>query len=103
VVERELLGKAFMPGGTLGHYKQGKREYDIFIARAASPTAAANLLVDWRNALKSPKFVAGYGGYLGDDAGSPVFVFTKGDWIAGIRGLNEKDADLPARTVAGRL
>ena len=24
VVEKELLGKSFMPGGTLAHYKKGK-------------------------------------------------------------------------------
>jgi len=103
VVEKELLGKPFMPGGTLAHYKKGKVEYDVFVSQLASPTAAAVLLPDWRSALKDAKFEAAFGGYFGDDAGKPVFVFAKGAWIAGVAGLPEKAADLEARTLAAAL
>jgi hypothetical protein len=103
VVDNHLLGKQFMPGGTLAHYKKDKTEYDMFVCRLASPTAAAVMLPDWRSALKDAKFEASFGGYFGDDAGTPVFVFAKGDWIAGASGLPEKDADLELRSLAARL
>ena len=103
VTAEDLLGKRFMPGGTIAHYRKGKVEYDMFVARTASPNDAALVLVDWRNALADVKFIASFGGYFGNDTGTPVFVFTKGPWIAGIKGLNQKDADLQARTLAGAL
>ena len=46
VVATALLGKAFMPGGTLAHYKKGAAEYDMFVARLPTPLAAALLLPD---------------------------------------------------------
>ena len=77
VVDRELMGKPFMPGGTLAHYRNGKTEYEMFIARLSSPAEAAYLLPDWRKVLADAKFVPSFGGYFGLDAGRPVFVFTK--------------------------
>lgn len=103
VIADHLLGKSFMPGGTLGHYKDGKREYEMFVRKLASPLDAAILLADWQKALTNSKLVPAFGAYAGDDAGKPVFVFTKGAWIAGIAGLNEKQADLPARSLATLL
>jgi hypothetical protein len=103
VVERELMGKPFMPGGTLARYKNGKTEYEIFIAKLGNAQEAAFLLPDWRKALADSKFVPSFGGYFGTDAGRPVFVFAKGAWIAGIAGLSEKAADGEARTLAGQL
>lgn len=103
VVDNHLLGKAFMPGGTLAHYKRGKTEYDMFVCQVSSPTAAAVMLPDWRQALTDAKFEATFGGYFGADGGKPVFVFAKGNWIAGVVGLPEKQADLEARTLAARL
>ena len=103
VVADHLLGKSFMPGGTLGHYKDGKTEYEMFVRKLAAPLDAALLLPEWQKALKDAKLVPAFGAYLGDDSGRPVFVFTKGAWIAGIAGLNEKQADLPARSLASML
>ena len=103
VVDDHLLGKAFMPGGTLGHYKKGKTEYEIFVRRLASPLDAAVILPDWNKALAGSKLVPAFGGYFGDDGGRPVFVFAKGPWIAGIAGLHAKQADLEARTLATKL
>ncbi len=103
VVDRELMGKPFMPGGTLAHYKKGKLEYDVFLAHMPDASAAAFLLPDWRKAMTDAKLEAGFGGYFGTDAGVPVFVFTKGAWITGVAGLREKDADAVAREVAARL
>ena len=103
VVGRALMGKAFMPGGTIAHYKKGKVEYDMFVARMTDANAAALLLPDWRKALGDAKLVPSFGGYFGSDAGRPVFVFAKGSWIAGVAGLPLKDADAEARTLAARL
>jgi len=103
VVDTHLLGKDFMPGGTVAHYKKGKLEYDMFATKLASPNNAAILLPDWRKALEGAKFVASFGGYYGSDGGRPVFVFTKGAWLAGVVGLPEKDADMHARVLAAAL
>jgi hypothetical protein len=103
VVDNQLLGKSFMPGGTLAHYKRGKIEYSMFVARLPNPQDAAFLLLDWNKALAGAKLVPSFGGYFGQDAGHPVFVFAKGAWIAGVTGLPEKDADMAARTLAAHL
>jgi hypothetical protein len=103
VVDKELMGKPFMPGGTLGHYKKGNTEYQMFAAKLPTATDAAVILPDWRKALTDAKLVPSFGGYFGKDAGRPVFVFAKGEWIAGIAGLSEKEADTQARTFAAHL
>jgi hypothetical protein len=103
VVPKGIMGKAFLPGGTVAHYKSGKKEYDMFAAKAASPTAAAIGLADYRKALKDPKLIPSFGGYFGDDGGKPTFVFTKGAWVLGVRGLAQKEADLQARVLAGQF
>jgi len=103
VVNDHLLGKSFMPGGTLGQYRKGKTEYQMFVAAMPSPTDAAILLLDWKKAMPDAQLVASFGGYAGTDAGRPVFVFTKGSWIAGVAGLPQKQADLQARLLAMHL
>jgi len=103
VVDKQLLGKPFMPGGTLARYKKGKTEYEMFVAKLPTATDAAVILPDWRKALTDSKLVPSFGGYFGRDADRPVFVFSKGPWIAGVVGLPEKDADVQARALAARL
>jgi hypothetical protein len=103
VVDKELLGKPFMPGGTLARYKRGKKEYEMFVAKLPTPTDAAILLLDWKKALADSKLIPSFGGYFGQDSGRPVFVFSKGAWIAGVAGLPEKEADVEARTLAAHL
>jgi hypothetical protein len=103
VTDEPLLGKTFMPAGTVAHYKNGKTEYDVFVAKLASPDAAAFLLPDWSKALTNSKSVPSFGGYFGQDGDRPVFVFARGRWIAGICGLPQDDADAVARTLASYL
>jgi hypothetical protein len=103
VVPNHLLGKAFMPGGTLAHYKKGKVEFDMFVTKLGTATDSAILLPDWRKALTDAKLVPSFGGYFGNDAGRPVFVFTKGPWVAGVAGLPLSDADTQARPLAAAL
>ena len=100
VVDDHILDKAFMPGGTMAHYKKGKLEYDMFVCRFPNATDSSLVLPDWRKALTDSKLIPSFGGYYGTDNGKPVFVFSKGKWVAGIVGLNEKEFDLPARTLA---
>ena len=64
---------------------------------------AAFLLPDWRKALTNPKLVPSFGGYFGEEAGRPLFVFAKGAWNAGVAGLAEKQADAQARLLAAEL
>jgi hypothetical protein len=103
VVDSALLGKPFMPGGTLAHYKKGKTAYEMFVARTTSATDAAIKLTDWRKALAGPEFVPSFGGFFGQDAGRPLFVFAKGEWIAGVAGLSRSEADAASRLLASRL
>lgn len=103
LVAAKLLGKTFLPGGNIGHYKKAGKPYRMFLARTSSSTAAAIALLDWKKSLKTHKLIAHFGGYYGLDGAEPVFVFAKGDWIAGIIGLTEKEADAEARIFAARL
>jgi hypothetical protein len=103
VVVTGLMGHAFMPGGTLGHFRKGPTEYDMFLAKVGSPTDAAILLLNWSKAMTDAKLVPSFGGYFGQDAGRPVFVFSKGAWITGIAGLPQKQADAEARVLASRI
>jgi hypothetical protein len=103
VVKKELLGKSFMPGGTLARYQRGKVAYEIFLSELPTPTDAAIVLAHWDEALKNPKVVRSLDAYYGIDAGHPIYVFATGPWIAGITGLSEKEADRQARMLARRL
>ena len=75
----------------------------MFAARLGSPMDAAILLPDWRKALTGARLVPSFGGYFGMDAGTPVFVFAKDRWIAGVEGLPLKQADAEARALAAQL
>ena len=103
VVDNHLLGKSFMPGGTLAHYRHGKTEYTMFVAKLGTAQDAAFLLLDWNKTLAGSTLVPSFGGYFGQDGGQPVFVFTKNAWIAGVAGLAQKEADAAARTLAAHL
>jgi hypothetical protein len=98
-----LLGKKFMPGGNLATYKRGKLEYQQFVGKLPDADHAAFLLLDWNKELKGAKYLAHMGGYAGMDGDRPVYVFTKGAWIAGIAGLPQEQADVVARQFAARL
>lgn len=103
VVAEPLYGHDFLPGGNIATYRKGKLQYELFLVRAASPTGAAILLLDYKKALKEPKLIAHFGGYFGQDGARPAFVFTKTKWLCGIIGLPEAEADAVARPFAARL
>ncbi len=103
VVDSQILGKDFLPGGNLARYRKGPTKYELFLVLTAAPNDAAILLFDYKNKLESPKFIAHFGGYFGKDAGTETFLFAKGSWLAGIRGLPQDQADAIARDFAARL
>lgn len=103
VVEAHLMGKPFLPAGSLAEYRKGKLEYSMFVAEFDTPNDAAIALLDYKKAMSEAKLVPAFGGYFGNDGDRPAFVFTKGKWIAGIAGLGEKAVDLPARQLASAL
>jgi len=101
VVDNQAMGKSFLPGGTIATYRKG--EYELFLVKMADAQSAAIALLDWKKELTEAKLIPAFGGYFGKDAGRPVFVFTKGAWVAGVAGLKEKDADAKARLLAGQI
>ena len=95
-----MNGKAYLPGGTTGHYKT----YDLWLVQAGTPTGAAVMLLDYKKDLAGAKLVPSFGGYFGEDSGGkPVFVFTKGSWLAGVNGLPQAEADAVARPFAALI
>ena len=103
VVDDHILGRPWLPGGTLGHYKKGAKEWDLILAKADSPATAAGWLLDYKRELEGSKVVPSFGGFFGSDKGRPAFVFTKGPWFAVVIGLSEADADAAARPFALRI
>jgi len=103
LVEKNLLGKAFLPGGNIAQYKKDGKTYEIFLCRMPSAEDAPLVLLQWKKDMADAKLIPSFGGYFGADGGQPVFVFTKGQWVTGIRGLPEKEADTVARDLAARL
>ena len=61
------------------------------------------MMFEYKTVLAGPKFIAHFGGYAGKDGETDVFLFSKGSWLAGIRGLPLSEADLIARDFAARL
>lgn len=102
-VAATVLGKDFLPGGTVAEYRRGSREWTLFVVKTASASAAAIALIDWKKALSDPELVPSFGGYFGSEGGKPTFVFTKNAWVAGVVGLNKNEADAQARALAARL
>ena len=103
IVEDKIMGHDFLPGGNLGIYKRGAKEYKLFLVKMADGMAPANALLEFKNSLTDAKFVPTFGGYAGLDNGTPTFVFTKGVYLLGIAGLTPEEADPVARHFAGRI
>ena len=103
LIDANLLGKHYLPGGNLAEYERNGKKFRMFLAVAESPDAAAFLMLDFKNDLADAKYVSHMGGYFGRDGDQPVFVLQKGTYLAGVVGLDEQEADLAARELAARL
>ena len=101
--EEHLLGKDYLPGGNLAHYKLGAREYDLFLLKTTGNEAAALLVFEFKGKLKDAKLIPHFGGYYGMDGEKKIFVFPKLAYLAGVVGLNETEADGIARDFAARI
>jgi hypothetical protein len=98
-----LYGKTFLTGGNIAKYKRGDKQFELFLIKSSNPSAPASMMFEYKTALAGPKFIAHFGGYAGKDGEVDVFLFSKGAWLAGIRGLPQSEADLIARDFAARL
>ena len=105
MVPDHLLGKMALPGGTLGEYDDGGRKYQLFVIETETAQDAAFLLLDFKPLLTNPAYISYMGGYFGPDAtnGTPIWVFSKSKYLAGVVGLERDPADAMARELAARL
>jgi hypothetical protein len=103
VVPDHILDIAKMPGGTLGDYEVKGKKYQLFILEAASSQKAAFLLLDVKAALQDAEYIPYMGGYYGLQGSTPVYVFAKLQYLAGVRGLKKEVADPVAIQLAARL
>jgi hypothetical protein len=103
VVQDHILDIAKLPGGTIGDYKAGGKEFQLFIVDCADNQAAAFLLLDAKAALQNPEYISYMGGYFGTDGKRPLFVFSKLHYLAGVAGLPKDEADPIARVLASKL
>ncbi len=108
VVADHLLGKPFLPGGTIADYKLADymlkgATYQLFAIRMPSGDQAAFLLLDFKKNLTDPKYLPHMGGYFGMDGAQPLYVFAKRDVVAGVVGLDQQRADAVARVFAAKI
>ena len=75
VVADHLLGKSYLPGGTIADYEKG---YQLFALRESTAQQAAFLLLDFKKDLTNPKYLAHMGGFFGSDAGRPFYRIREG-------------------------
>ena len=98
-----MLGDPKLPGGTIGSYVVKGAKYRLFIVRAETSQGAALLLLNMKNAMPDAAYVAHMGGYSGTYNGAPLYAFAKLQFLAGVVGLPNSEADTVARQLASRL
>ena len=103
VEQNHILDNSALPGGTLGEYEKNGKKYQMFIVETATPQDAAILLLDVKNTMKNPAYIASFGGYFGTGSSGDLFVFAKGKYLAGVAGLGQPIADPIARQLAAGL
>jgi len=103
VVQDHILDIPKLPGGTIGDYKAGGKDFQLFIVDCADNQAAAFALLDAKAALQTPEYISYMGGYFGIDGKRPLYVFSKLHYLAGVAGLPKDEADPIARVLASRL
>jgi hypothetical protein len=103
IVDNHLLGKDFLPGGNLADYERNGKQYQQFLITCKSTDEAAFLMMDFKDQLRDAKFLGNFGGYFGFDGETPVLLFPRNDFLAGVVGLPQEEADQVARDFAARL
>ena len=103
VVQDNLAGKEFMPGGNIAEYEKDGKKYQVFFALRRNAEVAMFLSMDYKDVLTDAKFIPHFGGYFGMDGDTPTFIFQKEKYLIGITGLDQEDADHAGRLIAGYL
>ena len=103
VVQDNLGGKEFMPGGNLAEYEKDGQKYRVFFTLRRNADAAMFLWMDYRDALSDPQFVPHFGGFYGLDGETPTLIFQKNKYVVGVTGLELDAADQAGRMIAGYL
>ena len=103
VVESNLGGKEFMPGGNFADYEQDGKKYQVFFTERRNPERAMFLAMDYKEILSDSKFVAHFGGFYGMDGDKPTLVFQKNRYVIVVAGLELEEADHAGRLIAGYL
>jgi hypothetical protein len=98
-----LLGMDFLPPGNVATYTKGKQSWRLICMKAASADKASIVLFDLKAQLRDAKFVASFGGYFGMNGDEALFLFQKNDFVLGVAGLPQADADREAREFAARF
>ena len=102
-VSDHMLGKPFLPGGMIGHYKKGATEYDMFVVQFPTATDMSIALANLEANIKGARLVRSLGGYFGADAGRTIFVFPMDRWLGGVLGLPPPEAEQAARELTARF
>ena len=103
VVNDNLGGKDFMPGGNFAEYEQDGKKYQVFFTLRRNNEQAMFLSMDYRDILGDQKFVPHFGGFYGMDGETPTLVFQKQKYVIVVAGLELADADQAGRLIAGYL
>jgi hypothetical protein len=103
IVDNHLLGKEFLPGGNLADYENAGKKYQQFLINAANGDEATFLMMDFKDRFRDAKFIGHFGGYFGYDGETPVLLFPRNNYLAGVVGLPQEEADQVARDFAARL
>ena len=103
VVEAPMLGLPYLAAGNLAQYVASAKQYKLLLIHCRTAQQAGSYLFDIKNQMKDPKFVASYGGYFSETSAGGLFVFAKGNYIAGISGLSEDEAIQTGKEFAARI
>lgn len=103
VVESNLGGKDFMPGGNLAEYEKDGKKYQVFFSLRRNAQQATFLATDYRDILSDTKYISQFGGFFGMDGETPTLVFPRNRYVIVIAGLDFEDADMAGRMIAAYL
>lgn len=103
VVQDNLCGQDFMPGGNVADYDKGGKKYQVCFTLRRNADAAMFLSMNYRDALSDQKFIPHFGGFYGTVGETPTLIFQKNRYLVVIAGLELEDADQAGRIIAGYL
>ncbi len=103
VVEANLGGKDFMPGGNFAEYEKDGKKYQVFFTLRRNADQALFLSMDYKEILADAKFVPHFGGFFGMDSETPTLIFQKNKYLVVVTGLELDAADQAGRMIAGYL